>query len=160
MGREANPEADEFNCTNCGKVFDIENSIRKDGELYCETCSGYFFPNGPTRLMVQGDDGEEKCFGDILSDLITAGLSDSAIFEQLVNSYSQHAPEFLVAHCRVLKEKNDFPWPLGDTIAYLEMAREIFMTDHIFTVMDRMDISNEEMDRLKAQLEGFLNEGS
>ena len=35
----ANPENDEFICTDCLNRFDIEDSIQKDGHLYCEDCA-------------------------------------------------------------------------------------------------------------------------
>lgn len=35
----ANPENDEFVCTHCHEVFDIEDSIKKGGHLYCDICA-------------------------------------------------------------------------------------------------------------------------
>ena len=35
---EADPDADEFECMQCHKTFDNDDSIRVDGELYCVQC--------------------------------------------------------------------------------------------------------------------------
>jgi len=35
----ANPNADEFECQRCHGKFDIEDSVKKNDELYCEVCS-------------------------------------------------------------------------------------------------------------------------
>lgn len=108
----------------------------------------------------EGSCDEEKDFGTILDELIEHGYSDEEIFNQLVNGYgySNHAPEFLIALIRVAKEKGDWPsFPTGDLTAYLELAREAFHTDYIYTVADRLDLSIEELDRLRDQLERYMN---
>lgn len=35
---EANPDADEFECTECERVFDNDDSLEHDGDLYCPPC--------------------------------------------------------------------------------------------------------------------------
>ena len=44
--RQANPDNDEFNCVECKKCFDIEDSIEgNDKELFCPDCAeerGYY----------------------------------------------------------------------------------------------------------------------
>lgn len=42
--RVADPNSDEFECTCCLKVFDIENSIQRNNELFCENCCDYDCP--------------------------------------------------------------------------------------------------------------------
>lgn len=32
--------SDEFECERCHGIFDIEDSIRQNGKLYCPRCSG------------------------------------------------------------------------------------------------------------------------
>jgi predicted nucleic acid-binding Zn ribbon protein len=32
-------DSDEFECTNCGHISDIENSVKVGSELFCEECA-------------------------------------------------------------------------------------------------------------------------
>jgi uncharacterized protein YbaR (Trm112 family) len=40
---EANPDADEFECEKCYKIFDIEDSIKEAGILICPKCYGEIY---------------------------------------------------------------------------------------------------------------------
>lgn len=75
------PEADEFKCDQCGRIADIEVSVKTEEGYICETCApweGYHGPNA--------DDGTQ-----IISEIILGKL-DTAPASALVDHKTESAP--------------------------------------------------------------------
>lgn len=142
----------EERCGACGKPLKKVDGVTTTTRPYrevscCEACGDII--------------EEDKDFGEIVAELISHGLNDQEILDQLVNGYGQHAPEYLVAHIRVIKRRVLLdPFPDGDLTTYLEMAK--FLMQPMYEPMrmgvaEHLDMSEEEMDRLQKQLEGYLD---
>ena len=54
---EADPEADEFECAGCHKVFDIEDSYALLSELYCPSCKSSI-SHAPAELLAKQEDAD------------------------------------------------------------------------------------------------------
>ena len=120
------------------------------GRDSCPLCSG---TNEPF------PEEDEKDFGEIVAGLVAQGLSDQEIFDHL-DSDSRETD--VIAFIRIRMEKGfDHQMPPEDMVSYLEIAY-VAMDAHADTIVEILDISDDEMERLTAQLYKILHrpEGS
>lgn len=136
-------------CNMCGHPTDCS------GCGACQQCPecGDDRHNGPCGVS------EDKDFGETVDELISHGLSDREIFDQLVERYGYDSVvEDLVAHIRVIKSRMFLdPFPDGDLITYLKLALYVLNSPMIGANAGiELDLSEEQMNTLRIQLHNYM----